>query len=698
MDPLPGQGIPVSGAASAALAGALPGQMVGANRLVQVAGPGDIAARDRAVADAAEAARTPQVLAISAHIDACFELAKREKSSLERRILDGRRRERGEYDAATLAQIREYGGSETWIPATATKCTAAMAWLSDLLLTSQDRSWGLEPTPVPDLPESALQAIVENVVAASSAQEAAGQGQMTPEAAYEMASGLRTQIMDKTTAEAAKRAAKMQDRIDDQLAEGGFWNALSEVIADLIVTPMGVLKGPVVRNRRRLAWDRVTGPDGTASANPNVKTLPVVEFEAIDPLDFYPAPNARTVQSAAFICERQQLSRRDIVSLKGAEGYSAEQIDAALAEYGTSGNIGTAVPDASRAVLENKPGYPLGRGLDTIEAVEFWGSVSGIMLKEWGLTVQDESAEYDITALKIGRHVVKCVLNEHPTGARPYYVTQFKPVKGSLSGQGLPEVVASCQDMQNAMVRHLQNNLAISSGPQVGVDLSALEDGFQWRKMYPWKVWPFKRGSPGTGNIPVTFFQPENNSAELMGVFKEFGNVLDDVSGVPRYLYGNDQIGGAGSTASGLSMLLNSAGKRMKLILFYLDRNIIEPVIREMHTFNMLYDPDESIKGDVNVVPQGAMALVAKEYGQQARMNILAQTNNPTDMQLIGLQGRLKLWRSVLQAMNIPEDTFPTDEEMTARMNAMAEQQAMAQQQKAMPMPPAQAPQPGVPP
>jgi hypothetical protein len=83
-------------------------------------------------------------------------------------------------------------------------------------------------------------------------------------------------------------------------------------------------------------------------------------------------------------------------------------------------------------------------------------------------------------------------LNYDPLGRKPYYLTSFEKVPGRIDGNGVADLCMDAQNMCNAAARALANNMGISSGPQVGVNVSRLPAGEDITQMYPWKIWQFK--------------------------------------------------------------------------------------------------------------------------------------------------------------------------------------------------------------
>jgi hypothetical protein len=209
------------------------------------------------------------------------------------------------------------------------------------------------------------------------------------------------------------------------------------------------------------------------------------------------------------------------------------------------------------------------------------------------------------------------------------------------------------QEFCNATARALVNNMAMASGPMMEVNyerLSPLEDEME---IYPWKVWQTRGAEVGMGDT-VKFFQPESNASELMLVYDKFEIKADDATSIPRYSHGNEKVGGAGTTASGLSMLMNSAAKGIKAAIQNFDFGITRPAIEMMYYYNMMTSSDMSIKGDSKVVARGANALLLKDMAQARRNEFLGLTNNPVDLGIIGEEGRATILRAVADDFDMP--------------------------------------------
>lgn len=620
---------------------------------------------------------------LSSHIRKVWEDHKDAKDIIEDRMLASLRQRRGEYDPDKLSQIRSQGGSTIYMMLTSAKCRAASSWFRDVLISQNtEKPWTLDATPVPDLPPDTVSGIYQQT--AMEVQEAIQLGLVFSEADVQALLKERKDAAENTLREEADKVVEMMERkMEDQLVEGGFHLALHQFIDDLVTFPVAFVKGPVVRKRKELKW--VQGPEGWAM---DVQEVLKPEWERVDPFSLYPARHAEGIQDGDLI-EFHRLSRSDLLSLIGVEGYNEEAIRKVLEEHGRNGLHEWTSLDTERAQAEGRDSEDHTNPNGLIDALQFWGKVQGELLIEWGLSpedVPDPLSDYDIEAWLIGNWVIKAMVNPDPLGERPYYAASYEKIPGMLWGNSLPDILRDVQDMCNASARALANNMGIASGPMVWYNMDRMPIGETIGELYPWKVIPFETDQLGSSAAPMGFFQPNSNAQELMAIYEKFASLADEYSGIPRYMTGDANVGGAGRTASGMSMLMTNAGKSMKQVIAHVDSYILVPLLKRLYSHNMRYGEDESIKGDAKVVARGVNALLVKESAQVRRNEFLAATMNPLDMQIIGIEGRAALLRESAKGLDMnPDKVVPRPEELERRalMAAMqAQQEAQMQTQQ----------------
>jgi hypothetical protein len=157
----------------------------------------------------------------------------------------------------------------------------------------------------------------------------------------------------------------------------------------------------------------------------------------------------------------------------------------------------------------------------------------------------------------------------------------------------------------------------------------------------------------GDTSPAIQFFQPQTNVQDLLTVIEKFYQFADDFSMIPRYMSGNDRVGGPGRTASGLSMLLNAANKGLKGVVSNIDTNVITPMLERLYNYNMLFDADQTIKGDSSVMARGAVSLMQLETLQLRRNEFLQATANPYDMPIVGQEGRAAILREIAKGLEM---------------------------------------------
>lgn len=595
----------------------------------------------------------------------------RNGTGISQRLLDALRTYKGEYSADMLQAIKQFGGSDVYARVTATKCRAATALLRDVYLGAE-RPWDIEPTPHPATPaniDNEIQQLV-NIEVATMFQSGV---QVDEQMIQDRVNGLRKAAERAAKKVAVDEAHKSGERLDDILTEGGFYQAFAEFLIDLPIFPYAVIKGPVIRKKEQTKW---------VNGQPVRESIPKMYWDRVSPFDLYWSAGAQHVRQADFI-ERIKLSRAELTACKGVPGYNEEAINQILERSYEKGlHEWWDTIDTEREQLEDRRRWTDSSNL--IDTAEFTGYVSGKLLLDWGMDpakVPDSHDEYFVTAWLIDKWVIKAQINKTQNNRPPYYISSFEKVPGAIMGLGLPDLLEDVQTICNAAARALVNNASIASGPQVVINDEVIDPADD-DELYPWKRWHvnYDPSLVTSGTQPVTFFQPNMNVPELMGIYEKWNAMGDEISAIPRYMTGNEKVGGAGRTASGLAMLMGNASKTLQNVAASIDRDVIEPLLMELFDMVMLTQPG-IFKGDELIVVKGVNHAVKREQDRMRQLEFLQLTANPFDMQIVGMEGRANVLRSVAQNLGLDhERVLPDDDEI--RANMQAQQQAMAAQQQ----------------
>ena len=675
--------------------------------LVRVVSPSALTSMEQAQKDRErmEARMAPALEDLAAFVSKQFDIMRRHRDSSDgwsHRLLESLRAFNGEYDPLTLAEIEKMGGSKIYARIIAVKCRAASALLRDIYLSGGQRPWGVEATPDPTIPDAVMESVQQALTAeAALAAQAAASVMVDPETGQPMQPPSEEEIAARKTAlemvaynamakKAREEAAEAEKMLDDDLHEGGFYKALAEFILDLPLFPFACIHGPVVYMVPSVKWEK--NPDG--SSRIVKKNVARMFWRRVSPFDVWFTPGASTVEAADFII-RDRKSRAELNAVIDVPGYKKENVLSVLREYPRGYTIAPDSVDSTRAEMESREDPNMNES-GMYDCLMFHGSVQGQLLLDFGMSkkdVPDADRDYSVQLWMVGRYVIKVQMSPSPRERPPFYITSYNKVPGTLIGNSLTDVLADIQAVCNATLRALVNNMAFSSGPQVAVNEDVVAVGENTSEMFPWKIWRYTQGRPGTTVAdPVRFFQPNSNAQQLLGVYEKFTQIADEVSAIPRYVTGSERMGGAGRTASGLAMLMGNSSKMLQTVVSNVDNDVFDPLITMLYDLRMLTDKTGRLRGDERIVVKGVAVAMQRETERQRQIEMLQATANPIDAPILGLRGRASLLRAVAKSLGLDgENIVPSDDELEQREKAA---QAAAMVQPPQPGQPGQQPDP----
>jgi hypothetical protein len=586
--------------------------------------------------------------AVASQISRHWQEAQNAKSEVEDEMIREQYERNDRYTPQQKEEIRKSNTPEIFMPLTSTKADALVAWIKTTIsaVNPGERFWDLEPTPIPEMPDDIHEEVVNRVMQEFSPLWEMGQ-MIDPVMAEEMAADLAGKVMVAIEEEAELRASRMATQIEDQLVEGGFYQALDEMIDDMGHAKTAFIRGPILIPDVRLAPMRQ--PDGSVSMQ--MKQGLKFHFHRVNQLDVYPAPNSRGVNDR-YLFYRMQLTKSDLYAIRGAKGVNTAAVDMMLVDamMSPSSMVNT---DSEREEIENRDN--VGGMQDAYDVLEYWGDFQGSELVEWGIEgINDVAKVYQVQAWYATRtrQVIRLVLNPNPNGKRPFFATGVHKVNDAFWHRSLVSRSHNDQKVLNAYFRAFVDNLShAATETTVYNDISRLGPNQKVTTHFAKKVYAFeppKMGATGRNEPPVQFHQTKK--LDLMREIAQIYELAELHTGIPNHIAGVSP--GAG-TASGMAMQLDSAGKKVRDILGDLDNDIIKPIIEWMFFWNMQFNPREDIKGDFKAVPRGALAALRSE-GIAAKINqVLAATANPMDMQIVGQSGRAEMLRESLDSMNL---------------------------------------------
>jgi hypothetical protein len=581
----------------------------------------------------------------------------RRVSGVEERLLKALRALRYVYDPEDAGLI---GGIDVYIGLISLKVRAAVAWINDILLSSIDKPWVLDPTPIPNLPEWMKEQVVD-------ALELELQQAGVPFDLRQRAKELKDAALKYATEQSKAACGRMEQKIEDQLLEGGWRDCFAEVIQDFCTFPAAFFRSPIISNKRRLEWD------GTKVTE---KTDTIYSCRRISPFDAYPSLESTTPQNGRYFIERRKMGFDELYLCLGLEGFNEEAIRQLLNQYRNTGYEEQLRPDFQRKFLQDTYTPTLDR--KTLDTLIYNGKISGKLLLENNVMCKDAEAEYEVEIWTVNNQTIKAILNPYPLQARPIFSSTFVKVPGSLWGEGLADILRPTQKVVNSCARAIVRNMSYSSGPIGEVDVDRLAEGEIPDEIFPYKLYHVETDPTGKGGSAYRFTVIPSVTPALLEVWNKFSQVADDLSGVPPYVMGSMAVAGAGRTMGGLSMMMANAAKGIKNSILNLDRDVIEPSIEFRYNMNMVYDDDPDIKADAQVVARGATGILQRELAQARTVELLGilqpytQSTVPGQEPAIPPQGVRVMLREILKQTGLPvNDIVPNPDQLSGLLSSL---------------------------
>ena len=532
--------------------------------------------------------------------------------------------------------------STVFIGMTRMKTNAAEARLADILLPTDDRNWGIKPTPKPS-----ISAMAQDTRPAADKQT--GQPMVDPGTGQP----LRMKDVARAAMEVARlKANAMQTEIDDQLVESDYNGELRKVIHDAAVLGTGVVKGPIVMSRTRKAWLPLTDQTGQMVHEIEiVKELSPSSFR-VDPRNVWPDPGSgESIHAGKGVYERERMTGKQIRELAKQPGYMREQLRKVLEEG----------PKRSATFQELRDEEQRDVARETFERWIYWGEVEHDDLAAAGVNLGEKDPLRAISACveMINDTVVKAFVNPLENGDLPYDFYVWEKVSNSCWGYGIPYLMRSQQKVLNAAWRQMMDNAGVSSGPQIVIKPGSIQPADKRWELSSRKIW-FATDDMDDVRKSFATFEFDSHQAELSGIIKMAMELADAETGVPQIMQGEQ--GAAPDTVGGMTMLMNSANVVLRRLVKQFDDMVTRPHIRRYYDFNMLYNEDEAVKGDFSVDARGSSALLVRDVQNQAFLNLLAAGANPVYGKYLDTK---KLFEKALQAQHIdPEEVFKSEVEI----------------------------------
>ena len=567
-----------------------------------------------------------------------FNKAEDARQADEDRWLKAYRNYRGLYGPDV--QFTEAEKSRVFIKVTKTKTLAAYGQIVDVLFGSTKFPLSIDPTVLPDgVAESAYFDINPQVDPSTNKQttpnkpyligedgkpteiEGVTQDDLEGRLSYlkdylmpvadKLVEGKGTTQTQITFHPSMVAAKKMEKKIIDQLDESGANKQLRHAAFEMALFGTGIMKGPFAVDKEYPNWNE------EGNYEPLIKTVPKTSNVSI--WNMYPDPDAKNMDEVQYVIERHKMSRSELRNLKSRPFFRSNALDNAI-EIGESYDR----KYWEEAMVDNETHSTINR----YEVFEFWGYVDTDVLKDNDIDIPVEMRNLEQVSVNIwicNDQVIRMVMNPFKPVRIPYYAVPYELNPYSFFGVGIAENMDDTQTLMNGFMRMAIDNAALSGNLIIEVDETNLVPG-QDLAVYPGKVFRRQGGAPGQALFGTKF---PNVAGENMQLFDKARVLADESTGFPSFAHGQTGVQGVGRTASGISMLMSAANGSIRNVVKNVDDYLLAPLGKAFFSFNMQFDFNPEIRGDLEIKAQGTESLMANEVRSQRLMQFLGVVSNP---------------------------------------------------------------------
>ena len=543
----------------------------------------------------------------------------------EERWIQAYRNYRGIY--GPNVQFTSTEKSRIFVKVTKTKVLAAYGQIADVLFGSNKFPITIDPTTLPEGIEDTVSFETNPEVKKAVSPEMAEllPGETLPEFKERLGalSGVLDPVIEDVKSGPGKTptsvqfhpaevaAKKMEKKIHDQLEESHAKKHLRAAAFETALFGTGIMKGPFAIDKEYPNWD----DEGNYS--PKFKTIP--QTTSVSIWNFYPDPDAATMEEAEYVIERHKMSRSQMRALKNRPYFRNNAIDIAL-KLGES-----YTKEWWEHIMEDNSEEDRA---ERFEVLEFWGFVDREVIEDQGVDIPKDLEDADQLSVNIwtcNGQVLRLVMNPFTPAYIPYFAAPYEMNPYSIFGVGIAENMNDTQTLMNGFMRMAVDNAALSGNLLIEVDETNLVPG-QDLSVYPGKVFRRQGGAPGQAIFGTKF---PNVSNENMQMFDKARVLADESTGFPSFAHGQTGVSGVGRTASGISMLMSAANGSIRNVVKNIDDYLLAPLGKAFFGFNMQFDFDKEIKGDLEIKARGTESLMANEVRSQRLMQFMQVVSNP---------------------------------------------------------------------
>ena len=502
-----------------------------------------------------------------------------------------------------------------------------LSWHFDRVAPAGERQFTVSPTPVPEVPQElrdmAIQKVIDDLINSG----------IPPEKAQEFLkvniAELKANVLSYLYQKAKAAAEKMTSAMLTTMIEGSYLEEYFSWWANFATYPLSIMQFPLVEEKKKIDW---------VKGKIKVVEEATMTFKAISPMDFWITQDGSNTDNARAVFVRARISHEALVDLADDAPENGpihtnimtiiERGEEPYAMWMATG----AGSDNEKRLLEGTPYFMTDRVTGTYDVLKCWIKLRGDKLKQYGVksisnpvTVElKDLSLYDTEVWLLGGTIIMIKPNSHPLGKRPFFLASWEKINGTIYGRGLYDVVSDAERTACKTARDMIKNAEFSSGIIAEVDGSRFAEGSIPVTLEPWRLYrtevPLIGGSPNA----IQLQQIPSKSAEMMALYNFYAEKAQKDCGINYLMAGVAEGASWMRTNVAVDTVQGNSTKLINYRAMLADQGCFLPMFRDLWLFQMLFNPDKSIKVDADVDLKGLISVATKD-AQKAHLAQLLQ-------------------------------------------------------------------------
>lgn len=394
-------------------------------------------------------------------------------------------------------------------------------------------------------------------------------------------------IRDARFAEAKRRTDELNSRIRDALQESNLLEALKEVVEHVCVDPTAIIKDKVYKYEDGYSW-----VDGQyVYSSENQKKV----YELVSPYDIFPDENATNLQKAEYIFELSTMSALE------------------FSRYVRS------FEDEDKRDKLNK--IKNGVNNQYYEVYTYYGTAE--LLAEYIDGIDEDSF---VEIIFTNEDIISINDLTENDKRQPFYsISFYEPSsKRGIWGSSPASKLVNAQKRYMLIEEYGMKHTLMSLSHMTEINrhllsVDKISEDTQTKMISPFAA--VMTDNPENNQPLFRFHQLQSNVRDVIAILENMENEFYKAIGISQAVFGDMQgISAAARTSGNLAIILDRTDAAISQVIEIIDRNFIEPLIRNTIK-DIIADDPETNWGDETLLIKGVFGLAR----EQSKTNVLKE-------------------------------------------------------------------------